>query len=301
DEEYPFTVKSELIEMTSGNIDYSFSNLFHNNQIYTCIISEAISISMNLYFGDRIRIVIHRGDELEVYPFLIVGAAKSIPGFGREFGASQMQASRGGVLISQEIYIEIMDIPPIPYLDRIFIKLREDKLSQAHYIEELIDELYQIDYNYDITNLIRRIAQQQSAFFVLDILFTLIALTTVFICIFGLLSSSYSTIIERKKEIGIVRTLGLKGREINRMFILESLIIMISSGTIGIVVGWLTSWLVTSQLMGTLVGMPTVLYVPWTNIILIYTLSVIMIFLGMKILLRKARKQKIVEIYRETL
>ncbi|MFW9880909.1 MAG: ABC transporter permease, partial [Candidatus Thorarchaeota archaeon] len=212
-----------------------------------------------------------------------------------------MQASRGGVLISQEAYIEIMDIPPIPYLDKIFIKLREDKLSESHYIEEFIDELYQIDYDYDITNLVRRIAQQQSAFFVLDILFTLIALTTVFICIFGLLSSSYSTIIERKKEIGIVRTLGLKGREINRMFILESLIIMISSGTIGIVVGWLTSWLVTSQLMGTLVGMPTVLYVPWFNIILIYTLSVVMIFLGMKILLRKARKQKIVEIYRETL
>ncbi|UCC21197.1 MAG: FtsX-like permease family protein [Promethearchaeota archaeon] len=301
DEEYPFTVKSELIEMTSGNIDYSFSNLFYNNQTYTCIISEAISISMALYIGDRVRIVVHRGDELEVYPFLIVGSAKSMPGFSREFGASQMQASRGGVLISQETYIEIMDIPPIPYLDKVFIKLREDKLTQTQYIEETINELYQIDYNYYINNLVRRIEQQQSAFFVLDILFTLIALTTVFICIFGLLSSSYSTIIERKKEIGIVRTLGLKGREINRMFILESLIIMISSGTIGIVVGWLTSWLVTSQLMGTLVGMPSVLYIPIANIILIYTLSIIMIFLGMKILLRKVRKQKIVEIYRETL
>ncbi len=193
-----------------------------------------------------------------------------------------------------------MDIPPIPYLDRIFIKLREDRLSVSHLIEDMIDEYYQTEYNYDITDLARSIAQQESAFFVLDTLFTLIALTTVFICIFGLLSSSYSTIIERKKEIGIIRTLGLKGKEINRLFILESLIIMISSGTIGIVVGWLTSWLVTSQLMGTMAGMPTVMYVPWTNITLIYTLSVIMIFFGMKILLRKARKQKIVEIYRET-
>ncbi|MFX1599092.1 MAG: ABC transporter permease [Promethearchaeota archaeon] len=301
DEEYPFTVKSEYIEMTSGDIDYSFSNLFYNDQSYTCIISEALSIAMNLLIGDRVRIVIHRGDELEVYPFLIVGTAKSMPGFGREFGASQMQASRGGVLISQETYIEIMDIPPIPYIDRIFIKLREDKLRDAYKIEEIVDKNYQFDYNYDITNLIRRVAQQQSAFFVLDILFTLIALTTVFICIFGLLSSSYSTIIERKKEIGIIRTLGLRGKEINRLFILESLIIMISSGTIGIFVGWLTAWLVTTNLMGTLVGMPNVLYVPWFNILLIYAVSVIMIYFGMKILLRKARKKKIVEIYRETL
>ncbi len=300
DEEYPFTVRSEYIEMTSGSLDNSFNELFYNNQTYTCIISEAIALAMNLLFGDKIRIIIQRGDEREVYPFLIVGTAKSMSGFSQEFSASLMMGGRGGVLISQETYIEIMDIPPIPYLDRIFIKLREDKLSVSHFIEYMIDENYQTEYNYDITDLARSVAQAESAFFVLDTLFTLIALTTVFICIFGLLSSSYSTIIERKKEIGIIRTLGLKGREINRLFILESLIIMISSGTIGIVVGWLTSWLVTSQLMGTMAGMPVVLYVPWVNIILIYMLSIMMIFFGMKILLRKARKQKIVEIYRET-
>jgi ABC-type antimicrobial peptide transport system permease subunit len=300
DEEYPFTVRRQFIEMTSGSIENSFNELFYNDLTYTCIISESIALEMNLLIGDNVRIVIQRGDEIEVYPFLIVGTAKSMSGFSDDFSASLMMGGRGGVLISQETYIQIMDIPPIPYLDRIFIKLREDKLSVSHLIEQYIDENYQTEYNYDITDLARSVAQQESAFFVLDTLFTLIALTTVFICIFGLLSSSYSTIIERKKEIGIIRTLGLKGREINRLFILESLIIMISSGTIGIGVGWLTSWLVTSQLMGTLAGMPTILYVPWSNIFLIYSLSIVMIFFGMKILLRKARKQKIVEIYRET-
>ncbi|MFW9900155.1 MAG: ABC transporter permease [Candidatus Thorarchaeota archaeon] len=300
DEEYPFVVRNEFIEMTSGNLVTSFNDLFNNNQSNTCIISESIALAMSLLIGDKIRIIIQRGDESEVYPFIIAGTAKSMPGFSREFSGTSFGASRGGVLISQETYIEIMDIPPVPYLDRIFIKLRKDRLSEAHKIEELIDEYYQSDYNYEISNLARMIAQQESAFSVLDTLFTLIALTTVFICIFGLLSSSYSTIIERKKEIGIVRTLGLKGRDINRLFIVESLIIMLSSGTIGIIIGWLTSWLISWNLLGTLVGMPNVLYVPWFNIILIYLLSFVMIFLGMKILLRKARKQKIVEIYRET-
>ncbi|MFX1365281.1 MAG: ABC transporter permease [Promethearchaeota archaeon] len=301
DEEYPFTIRREFIEMTSGSIDTSFQELFENNKSYTCIISEAIALAMSLLIGDRVRIVIHRGDEMEVFPFLVVGTAKSMPGFRQEFSGSMMGASMGGVLISQKTYIEIMNIPPIPYLDRIFIKLREDKLSEARDIEEIIDDKYEADYNFVIENLARMVAQQQSAFFVIDVLFTLISLTTVFICIFGLLSSSYSTIIERKKEIGIIRTLGLKGKEINRLFILESLIIMISSGTIGILVGWLTSWLVTSQLIGTLIGMPTVIYVPWFNIILIYSLSIVMIFIGMKVLLRKVRKKKIVDIYRETL
>ncbi|MFW9940255.1 MAG: ABC transporter permease [Candidatus Thorarchaeota archaeon] len=300
DQEYLYTVKKKYIEMTSGGIENAFNNLFNYDDDYTCIISESIAIDLNLRVGDSIRISIHRGDELEVYKFKLVGTAKSIPGFLSEFGASRMQAERGGVLISQDTYLKIMDIPLVPYVDRIFIKLRDDKITSAYNIENIINEYYRAEYNYNLYNLERLISQQQSAFFVLDTLFTLIALTTVFICIFGLLSSSYSTIIERKKEIGIVRTLGLKGREINRLFIIESLIIMISSGTIGIIVGWLSAWIVTSNL-SVLTGMPDVIFVPWFNIGLIYSLSVILILIGMKILLHKSRKMKIVDIYRETM
>ncbi|MFX1530474.1 MAG: ABC transporter permease [Promethearchaeota archaeon] len=300
DQEYLYTVKKKYIEMTSGGIENAFNNLFNYDDDYTCIISESIAIDLNLRVGDSIRISIHRGDELEVYKFKLVGTAKSMPGFLSEFGASRMQAERGGVLISQDTYLKIMDIPLVPYVDRIFIKLRDDKITSAYNIENIINEYYRVEYNYNLYNLERLISQQQSAFFVLDTLFTLIALTTVFICIFGLLSSSYSTIIERKKEIGIVRTLGLKGREINRLFIIESLIIMISSGTIGIIVGWLSAWIVTSNL-SVLTGMPDVIFVPWFNIGLIYSLSVILILIGMKILLHKSRKMKIVDIYRETM
>lgn len=300
DQEYLYTVKKEYIEMTSGNVENAFDNLFNNKDDYTCIISESIAIDLNLRVGDSIRIAIHRGDELEVYKFKLVGTAKSMPGFISEFGASRMQVVRGGVLISQDTYLKILDIPLVPYVDRIFIKLREDQVTSAYYIENIINEFYRADYNYNLYNLERLITRQQSTFIVLDTLFTLIALTTVFICIFGLLSSSYSTIIERKKEIGIVRTLGLKGKEINRLFIIESLIIMISSGTIGIIVGWLSAWIVTSNL-SILTGMPDVIFVPWFNIGLIYSLSIFMILIGMKLLLRKARKMKIVDIYRETM
>ncbi|MHA1913335.1 MAG: ABC transporter permease [Promethearchaeota archaeon] len=300
DEEFTYTVKRKFIEMTSGGVDNAFNNLFNYEHEYTCIISEAISIVLNLRLGDYVRIVVRRGDELEVYPFEIVGTVKSVPGFASEFGASSTQATRGGVLISQDTYIKIVDIPPVPYIDRIFIKLREDGATSPYQIEAIINELYRVDYSYNIYNLERLISQQQSTFFILDTLFSLIAMTTVFICIFGLLSSSYSTIIERKKEIGIVRTLGLKGREINRLFIIESLVIMISSGTVGTVVGWLSAWIVTTNL-ATLTGQPDVIYIPTSSIVFIYLISIGMILIGMKLLLRKARKQKIVEIYRETM
>lgn len=300
DIEYPFTIKNKYIEMTSGTIKNSFDDLFNNDDIHTCIISEAISIELSLHFGELIRIVVHRGDEMEIYAFEIVGIAKKMPGFAVEFASSRQRAVMGGVLISHDTYIEIMDIPPVPYLDKVFIKLRENTKSLTNYVVNQINDNYQNDYNYELINLQSMIAQQQGSFFVLDTLFTLIAMTTVFICIFGLLSSSYSTIIERKKEIGIVRTLGLKGRDINRLFIIEALIIMISSGIIGALVGWLTAWLVTSNLT-LLTEMPNVLTFPWFNIVVIFSLSLILILVGMIVFLRKARKKKIVEIYRETM
>lgn len=301
DEQYLYTVKSEYIEMTSSNPEKAFTDIFNDYEpFYPCIISESISLDLNIILGDNIRIVIYRGDEMEVYPFKIVGTARSIPGFAQEFGGSSTQAPEGGVLISQQTYIKIMDIPSVSYVDRIFIKLREDKSTSPYYIVNYINEKYRSDYNYNIYNLRRLVNSQGSSYFIIDILFTLIAMTTVFICIFGLLSSSYSTILERKKEVGIIRTLGLKGKEINRLFIIESLVILISSGTIGIIVGWLSAWIVTSNL-NTISGEPNIFYIPYFNIVLIFSLSIILVFIGMKLLLRKVKKKKIVELYRETM
>ena len=67
DQEYLYTVKKKYIEMTSGGVENAFNNLFNNEDDYTCIISESISIDLNLRVGDSIRIAIHRGDELEAY------------------------------------------------------------------------------------------------------------------------------------------------------------------------------------------------------------------------------------------
>jgi ABC-type antimicrobial peptide transport system permease subunit len=300
DEEYRYAVKSKYIEMTSGSIDKSFDNLFNYEGLYTCIISEAIAVDLSLNNGDKIRIIVNKADESEVYEFRIVGTAKKMPGFSMEFAATRQRALMGGVLISQEAYIEIMDIPAVPYLDTIFIKLRDNEKQLRDLIINQINNNYQREYDYELISLQRMVAQQQSSFFVLDTLFTLIAMTTVFICIFGLLSSSYSTIIERTKEIGIIRTLGLKGKEINRLFVIESLIIMLSSGFIGVLIGWLTAWLVTSNLT-LLTEMPEVLSFPLNNVIIIFSLSILFIFIGMKMLLRKLRKKKIVDIYRETM
>ncbi|MFX1339196.1 MAG: ABC transporter permease [Promethearchaeota archaeon] len=299
DEQYLSTVQTDLIEMTKGDMDDAFNDLFEDEDVYTCIISEAIALELKLELGDKARILVQRGDEQEKYEFKIVGMASTMPGFIEEFGGTRSRSYEGGVLISQQTYLEIIDIPEPTWLSKIFIKIQDDRLDEAGSIEEDIDTLFQNDYDYEIYNLEEMIEQQERFFAIVDALFTMILGATVFICLFGILSSSYSTIMERKKEIGIIRTLGLKGKEMNRMFIIEALIIMLSAGTVGILVGYFTGWLVTSN-FALFADLPYRPVFPYLNSITLYLLSFAFIWTGMYLMLRKSRKRKIVDIYRET-
>lgn len=298
DEEYSSTIDTNFIEFTRGDLTTSFDRIFMSS--FSCIISEGISVSLDITLGDIIRLVIQRGDESRIHEFIIVGVAAVMPGFSSQFGRSSASANMGGVMISQATYVNLLDIPPIPYLDKIFIKTRTDRSNWAYLVEETIEELYSDDYDFDLTNLKQNINQQASLFTILDTFFTMVLVATVVICLFGLIASSYSTIIERKKEIGIIRTLGLKGREINRLFTIESLIIMLASGSIGVIMGWLTGLLLATSI-NQMSDLPNIIGFPWLNLIIIFAASIIFVLIGMALLLRNVRKKKIVDIYRETM
>ena len=296
DENYKSTIFMEEVRFSEGDLS-SFDKLFESD-IDNCIISTAIAQSLNLRLGEEIRITITRGDEIEYVPFFIIGIADALPGFSR-FKSSVTAASGGGVLISQENYVEYMDIPEPAWIDKIFIKLADDKIPLIDDIEEDIKNKYNSQYDFYVLNVVRSIENQVQAFRYINTLFQLITMTTVIICLFGLLAASYSTILERKKEIAIVRTLGLKGNQVNRLFIIESLIIMISSGTIGVLVGWLTAWLLTSNLT-TFTDTKFSGSFPFDSLIFVYVLCTIVTLIGMFILLKRVRTGNIIEIYRET-
>ena len=300
DEIYPSTIKIKYIEFTQGDITSSFEQLFKEQEIPACIISEAISLSLDIFLGDIIKMDIQRGDESEIFKFKIAGVAAAMPGFLGEFSRMAATANMGGVMISQEVYMSLMDIPPIPYLDKIFIQLNQNAQTSAQEILTLIKKENEGIYDFDIISLKAEVSQQELFFTLISVFFTITLDATIVICLFGLLSSSYSTIIERKKEIGIIRTLGLKGKEISRLFAIESLIIMLSSGTVGVLVGW-TTGLLLSVSMNLTSGLPNNPVFPLSDMIFVFVLSIVFTLIGMKMLLRKSRKKKIVDIYRETM
>jgi len=85
----------------------------------------------------------------------------------------------------------------------------------------------------------------------------------------GVLNSMYTSVLERKKEIGIMKAIGAKQKDILKIFLLEAGIIGLIGGIIGTIGGFLISFIV--NIIGNLLG---------TNIIVSYSATIIIIALG---------------------
>ncbi|MHA1855181.1 MAG: ABC transporter permease [Promethearchaeota archaeon] len=304
DENYKDTVwDPKYIVLSEGNKDKAFAQVFNSSEI-NIIIAASVASNLNIHLGDLARLTFSRGTEQEPYIAKIVGVAKSMPGLKNRFreagigGGAGMR--RGGVLISNVNYIKCMNIPgdEDAYIDQIFVKVSEGYNHTI--IGQEIKKEFENKYFIKVSVTNEGIYEAERAFLTVKYLFLLILIGSVFIALFGLISSSYSSILERSREIGIVRVLGLHPKEVDQMFLLESLILMIASSSSGGIIGFITAIGLSGNLT-MFTQTPRMIAVPWDIILIIYFISIIFLIIGMKWLMRKIRTKNLIQIFRETL
>lgn len=61
----------------------------------------------------------------------------------------------------------------------------------------------------------------------------------------GIMNMMLTTVTERTKEIGLRKAIGAKEKDINRQFIIEAVMLTFIGGLVGVIIGWLLSFIVS--------------------------------------------------------
>ena len=119
------------------------------------------------------------------------------------------------------------------------------------------------------------------------IVFTSIALvvSTVMIGIITVVS-----VVERIKEIGVIRAMGGRKRDVKNLFMAETFIIGLLAGLIGIVVTYILS-VIANIIIGTITGIGTLAALPAWQAVIMVALSVLLTLISGLIPAAKAAKQ----------
>ncbi|MBQ8293223.1 MAG: ABC transporter ATP-binding protein/permease [Bacilli bacterium] len=86
---------------------------------------------------------------------------------------------------------------------------------------------------------------------------------------------TYVSVIERVKEIGVIRSLGGRKKDVSRLFNAEAFIIGLSSGVIGIGVTYLLSALINA-IVGSLTGIYTIATLPISIAVIMICISILL-------------------------
>ncbi|MFE7526826.1 ABC transporter permease [Kitasatospora sp. NPDC057542] len=106
--------------------------------------------------------------------------------------------------------------------------------------------------------------------FALNMMYGLLGMAVV-IAVIGVINTLAMSVFERKREIGMLRAIGLDRRGIKRMVRLESVVISLFGAVIGVALGTFAAWAVNRTLISSLPTLTTV--VPYGQLLLFLALA----------------------------
>ncbi|EFC50030.1 FtsX domain-containing protein [Naegleria gruberi] len=106
-----------------------------------------------------------------------------------------------------------------------------------------------------------------------------VTILSMIMCFFSLVSSLYTNIQEQTKEIAILRAIGCKKFFIQRLYVYEALVLVLSASLIGIVIGFVLGFTMSLQ-SNLFTELPVSVYVPWELILIVIAVAFISAFLS---------------------
>ncbi|MCG6498916.1 ABC transporter permease [Kitasatospora sp. A2-31] len=163
---------------------------------------------------------------------------------------------------------EIVKHEPAPYISDVLVKGTggaSDTLKQSLKNATGANPVIEVKSLQDV-----RDEFSQTITFALNMMYGLLAMSVI-VAILGVVNTLAMSVFERKREIGMLRAIGLDRSGIKRMVRLESVVISVFGAGIGVLLGCFMAWAINGTLKSSLQGLTTVL--PYGQLLLFLALA----------------------------
>lgn len=296
---------------SGSNKEDAFRDLFDPTRNDTIIIAKCIADYIGVTeIGQKVRFEINKKGQNgngNITTMTVVGITGGLPGFWN-FRSSSFSVYMGaGVMISMENYLLWMseDItkkggtPDQQPIDKILFNLEDTSKDAINDAKTLINELFSDEFSFIVDDNISKLDFTSQGDNTIEIILELVLLLTVFIALFGLLSTMYSTLLERLYEIGLLRSMGLRVSNVRSIFIVESMIMMLGAGTLGMFVGSFIAYEMISN-VSLFTEIPTPYTIDLLTLARTFSISIAVCVVGVILITRKIKKWTIMDIFRQT-
>ncbi|MGY5877242.1 MAG: ABC transporter permease [Candidatus Thorarchaeota archaeon] len=169
----------------------------------------------------------------------------TVVGILDEIGDSFSGPSDNGVYIPIDLATEFFETDEI---SSITVQLLDDSDTTIEAASIAIEELF--DNEVSVTSATAMLETISSALGMVESLFLGIAGISLLVAGVGIMNIMIVSLMERTREIGILKALGAKGRAVLTVFLSEALIIGLLGGVIGIVTGGFIALLLSNMMSG---------------------------------------------------
>jgi putative ABC transport system permease protein len=154
-------------------------------------------------------------------------------------------------------------------IDGIYLQMKPsaDVPSAAALIRGVLDVAHRGAGDFTIVSPAELLAEQRRTQRIFEMVMVAIASISLLVGGIGIMNIMLASVLERTREIGVRRAIGARQRDVVRQFLIETTIISLSGGVIGILLG-----VGLSQLIGVLAGWSTI--VTTASIVLAFGVSV---------------------------
>ncbi|MFX1251583.1 MAG: ABC transporter permease [Promethearchaeota archaeon] len=283
-----------------------FNEISTNN---TIVLSNSLARALGIGIGTRIRARVSSAVEAiqdiygKEFNLTVTGLVSKMPGF-LNVHDQERYAEQSAIFVGNSTWNAMVkgttatavNLTLEDHIQRVFIKTTTNEPKD---IQQLQTDLFlRFGLSFNSIRASAFIEQLRERVNTNNNLLTLILSFSVLIAVFAVFSSTQTTVMEARQEIGIIKAIGLSDNLISLIFVLESFTLTLVSTVLGGLVGYLIAYLLNFQTLIAL-ELPLILVMPSEAVWFVYILSIILALIGAFFPSRTIARKQAAEILRE--